>query len=74
MEKVRIDKAKNSVLVRFNEDIYDKEAIAKASEDYNEACDIKRCKEGILLSPREDIDINTLGYEFYNYVLGIMKN
>ena len=74
MEKIKINKAKNKVLVNFNEQFYKKEFIDRAILDFNEVCDIKKSEEGLLLRPKERIDIDILGYEFYNYVLGLVKN
>ena len=74
MEKVKINKAKNEVLVNFNEQFYKKEFIDKAILDFKKVCDITRNKEGLLLSPKEEVDIGVIGYEFYNYVLSLIKN
>lgn len=74
MEKVKINKAKNKVLVNFNEQFYKREFVDKAILDFKEVCDIKKSKEGLLLRPKEKLNIDILGYEFYNYVLSLMKN
>lgn len=74
MEKVKISKAKNEVLLSFNEKIYKKEFIDMAVLDFNKVCDIKQDKEKILLKPKEKVDLETIGYEFYNYVLELIKN
>ena len=74
MEKVKINKAKNEVLVNFNNIFYKKEFIDRAVLDFKEACDITKLDEGLLLKSKEKADIDVLGYEFYNYVLGLIKN
>lgn len=74
MERIKINKAKNEVFVSFNEYFYKKEFVDQAVVDFKEACDIEKTEEGLLLRPKEEMDIDTLGYEFYNYVLGLMKN
>ena len=74
MEKVKIDKAKNEVLVNFNEEFYKKKFIDKAIIDFKEVCTITKNDEGLLLKPKEEKDIDILGYEFYNYVLGLIKS
>lgn len=74
MERVEINKKKNEIVLSFNEIFYDKKFINQAIEDFKEACDIKKDKEFILLRPKKEVNINTLGYEFYNYVLGLIKN
>lgn len=74
MGRVKINKAKNEVLLSFNEKIYKKEFIDKAALDFNKVCSVKQDKEKILLVPKEKIDLEKLGYEFYNYVLELIKN
>ncbi len=74
MEKVRIIKDKNEVILSFNNKFYNKEVIDKAIEDFKQACDVRQEGELIILKPKEKTDLNILGYEFYNYVLGLIKN
>lgn len=74
MERVKINKKKNEVILSFNESFYDKQFISQAIEDFKEVCDIKKDKEFIFLKPKKEVDLNNLGYEFYNYVLGLIKN
>ncbi|MBL7056012.1 hypothetical protein ISS07_03825 [Candidatus Woesearchaeota archaeon] len=74
MEKIKIQQEKNEVLVSFNEKFYKEDAINQAIADFKQACDIKKNENGLLMKPKGNIDIDTLGYEFYNYVLGLMKN
>lgn len=74
MEKIKIDKAKNEVLVSFNKKFYKQEFINQAVLDFKRICNIEKVKGKIILKPKEQIDINVLGYEFYNYVLDLMKN
>lgn len=74
MERVKIDRKKNEVLVSFNEQFYKKEFIDQAILDFKEICDIKKTEQGLLLKPKEKLDIGILGYELYNYVLDLMKN
>lgn len=74
MERVKINKEKKEVLVSFNEKFYTKEAIEQAILDFQEVCDVKREEKGLLLVPKKKEDLELLGYEFYNYVLGVMRN
>ncbi len=74
MERVKINKAKKEVLVSFNKKFYKTESVDKAILEFSKICDIKRDENGILLKPKEKLNINVLGYEFYNYVLELMKN
>jgi len=74
MERVKINKAKNSVLVSFNENFYNKVHIDQAKKDYGEVCEIQSREDSVILKPKNKKDIDKIGYEFYNYVLGLMKN
>jgi hypothetical protein len=74
MEKIKINQAKNEVLLAFNSKFYPLEFVDKTIIDFSEICHAKKTKNGILLKPKEKLDINILGYEFYNYILGLVKN
>ncbi|MBS3131629.1 HxsD-like protein [Candidatus Woesearchaeota archaeon] len=74
MEKIKVDRQGNRVSVRFNPFFYDGKYIVRAIEDYSSACDISAEDGVIILKPKENISLDILGYEFYNYVLGLMKN
>jgi hypothetical protein len=74
MKKIRINQKKNEVLLAFNDKFYSQESIDKTITDFKDICHIIKTKEGILLKPKEKLDINVLGYEFYNYTLGMIKN
>ena len=71
---IRINKQKNEVLLSLNENIYDKKSIEKAVNDYKEICSVRKAGKDIILIPKKGIDIDKLGYEFFNYVLAVMKN
>lgn len=74
MERIKIDQEKNEVVLTFNENFYNQRVIDQAVEDFQKVCEITKDKNFITLKPKETLDINTLGYEFYNYVLGLIKN
>lgn len=74
MEKIKISKNKNEVLVNFNRQFYNEGSIKQAVLDFKDTCDVEEKKEGLLLKPKQNKDIDLLGYEFYNHVLGLMKN
>lgn len=74
MDKVIIDREKNEVILRFNSKFYTKESINQALNDFYSVCTARKEGDAIILAPKEGIDINMMGYEFYNYVLGLMKN
>ncbi|MFH1849274.1 MAG: HxsD-like protein [archaeon] len=75
-----MDEAKNEVRLFIDTRIYDYSAIIEASQAFTDSCwvaldgDVKN-KLFISLSPKSgSIALSTLGYEFYNYVLGLMQN
>jgi len=72
MEKIKI--SKNEVLVNFNKQFYNEESIKQAVLDFKDLCEIEEKNQGLLLKPKQNKDIDLLGYEFYNHVLGLMKN
>ena len=72
MEKIKIKN--NEVVLNFNKDFYDAGFIEQAVEDFKGACEIRKIKENIVLKPKNPGDLKIIGYEFYNYVLGLMKN
>ncbi|RLI93382.1 MAG: hypothetical protein DRO89_00010 [Candidatus Altiarchaeales archaeon] len=78
-KKVRIDEKKNRVTVTFDTRFYEPESIRLSVNDFRDCCSAKlKSEDGkitVVLSPKsKEIDINTLGYEFYNYVLGRMRS
>ena len=72
MQRVKVEK--NKVRLSFNDQFYDKKFIELALEDFNEVCTSKWEDHELILKPKDKLDINILGYEFYNYVLGLIKN
>ncbi|MBN2422226.1 HxsD-like protein [Candidatus Woesearchaeota archaeon] len=80
MNKLIIDKKKNEVKLNFDTRFYGFAAILAASKDFTESCWIfmdgdKNDQISVNLKPKsKEIDINNLGYDFYNYVLGLMQN
>jgi len=72
MEKIKI--SKNEVLVSFNKQFYNEESIKQAVLDFKDICDVEEKDKGLLLKPKQSKDLDLLGYEFYNHVLGLMKN
>jgi hypothetical protein len=78
MGRIKINKEDRTIFLVFNKNFYNLEAIKTTSNDFNEICttDIKENKEieVKLKNINKEADLNTIGYEFYNYVFGIMKN
>ena len=69
------DTDKNLVILTFNDTFYPKDLIEKSILDFKEVCDSDFQGEKLILKPKNnEIDINTLGYEFYNYLLGLIKS
>ncbi|MCF7861544.1 HxsD-like protein [Candidatus Woesearchaeota archaeon] len=72
MERIEVDG--KLVKLSFNKDFYSDKAIEQTIADFAEVCHAKWEGELLVLTPKEMIDLDELGREFYNYVLGIMKN
>lgn len=73
---VDIDKEGKSVRIKLSKDFYDMDSIRKAMEDFSGLCSATINREGleIVLTTKGKSDVKTLGYEFCNYVLALMKN
>jgi len=72
MEKIKI--IDNQVILNFNKQFYSDDAIEMAIRDFSEICEVDETDKGLCLTPKEKTEINLIGLEFYNYVLGVMKN
>jgi len=65
----------NAVVMTFNKNFYPKELIEQSALDFKEVCDCNFQDEKLALKPKSnEIDIELLGYEFYNYLLGLIKS
>ena len=70
-----VDEGKKLVMLTFNDNFYSKDLIEKSILDFKEVCDSNFQGEKLILKPKNnEIDLNTLGYEFYNYLLGLIKS
>lgn len=79
MEKVSLMKEEKKVMVYFDTKFYPSECVFKAARDFSESCwtsvDGNSENLQVMLKPKsEGTDLNNLGYDFYNYVLSIIKN
>ena len=75
MKRVAVDKIRKEVVLTFNDTFYPTNLIKQAMQDFNEVCDSHLEGDNFILSPKNDeVDIDTLGYEFYNYLLGLIKS
>ncbi len=65
----------NAVILTFNKTFYPEEIIRQAGTDFQEVCEIDYEGEKLVLKPKtNEIDMQKLGYEFYNYLLGLIKS
>lgn len=75
---MRIEKAKGEVVISLNKKFYDLKAIKESLGDFKQVCsgkvEMAKKEIKIVLLSRGGKPDNTLGYEFCNYVLGLMKN
>lgn len=74
MNQIKINHETNEVRIRLNENFYPKDIVDLAIRDYLDFCDVFLDDDIIILKPKKEVDINRLGYEFFNYVLGLVKN
>jgi hypothetical protein len=77
MNNISINKKTGEVNLVFNRFFYDPSVIKKCIEDFKEVCTASFKEEDkilVTLSPKDQKIIAKLGYEFFNYVLGSMKN
>ncbi len=75
---ILFDKEKGVVDINLNALFYNQEAIKESLREFRGLCNGKiSSKAGVIsvrLMPKEKATLNVLGYEFCNYVLGLMKN
>ncbi len=77
--KIIIDKKTGEVKISFDVTVYKASSILKALDDFSDSCWVNADgdplkKIDIVLKPKStNISLETLGYEFYNYVLAMMK-
>lgn len=74
MNQIKINHDGNEVRIRLNEKFYPKDIVDIAIKDYIDICDVFFDEDYIILKPRKEINLDKLGYEFFNYVLGLVKN
>ena len=83
MENIEIDKMNTQVTLRLNMDLYNYEATLQASKKFSENFWV--IIEGnptekliVHLKPKpefvNDVNLDELGYEFYNFTLSLMQN
>ena len=72
---IKINKNKKEVSVVLKERFYPEKNVSEAIKDFQDICSIKKNKEELILKPKsDDVELETIGYEFCNYVLGLINN
>ena len=80
MKKMEIDRNNKEVKLLINTEFYDSDSVLKASHAFSKSCWVYldgnvNEKLRVSLKPKfKEINLDELGYEFYNYVLGLMQN
>lgn len=80
MSNVSIDKENGVVRLTVDTKFYGASAIIIAAKEYLDSCWMyvdgdPKGKMLVTLKPKnKDIDLNTLGYEFYNFMLGLIQD
>ncbi len=78
-KKVQVDAEDNKVTVVLDTRFYRSNSVRSSAEDFKNCCLVELEHIGnrvsVVLSPKsKEIDLNTVGYEFCNYVLGRMRS
>ena len=80
MNQVNINKKEGEVKLIVDTKFYGSGAIMQAAKEFGESCWVlvdgdKDDKMLVSLKPKlKDIELDTLGYEFYNYMLGLVQD
>lgn len=73
-----VNNRQNEARISLNKKFYDAEAIANSLNDFKKVCRgriiSKKSRIDIILQPYNKMLMDRIGYEFCNYVLGLMKN
>ena len=77
MSLITIGKDKKTVRIRINPVFYPREYIEEACKDFEALASIRMSTHNgmvyLTLKPKKKVDLNTLGFEFMNYILGLSK-
>ena len=75
MKRVEVDKKNNTAVLTFNKHFYPEEIVERAILDFRDACDASFQSGKLILKPKgSEINAGILGYEFYNYLLALLKS
>ena len=58
--------------LKLNLEIYGKKIINQAIFDYKSVADIDFCEELVII-PKDNNDLNLIGFEFCNYLVGLKQ-
>jgi len=71
MDNIQINAS--SVQIMLNPEIYNSLIIKQAIKDFSGVADIKQNGK-IIIVPKEKKDIENIGYEFCNYLIGLVQS
>ncbi len=71
---IKIDKDKNQINISLNNHLYNDSIINRAMKDFESVCEFKKDNDHIIIIPKKQKDIELIGYEFCNYMLGLINN
>lgn len=75
MKRIIIDERTSQVVLTFNQKFYPRELIEQSAIDFKDVCDSKFEGDQLFLKLKSnDVDLQNLGYEFYNYLFGLIWN
>lgn len=80
MSNLQVDKKNNMVRLTVDTRFYGASAVMMAGKEYTDSCwvfidgDVNDKLLVTLKSKDKSIDVNTLGYEFYNYMLSLIQD
>jgi len=77
LNNIKIDYKLKKVEINLSKEIYSVDVIKRAIEDFSGVCK-GSINEGnyilVLLELKDEEGLDIIGYEFCNYVIGLMKN
>jgi len=78
MNLMKINREENEISIFLSSKLYDLQIIKEVLADFKEVCEghieESNLRIKIVLKPKEKDILDVIGYEFCNYVLGLMKN
>lgn len=78
MKGITINKNGNFAEIDINSFFYSNDVIEDTKDEFKDICDLKINRENerviINFSPKANISINTITYEFVNHLLANLKN